>query len=369
MNSYLPVSRPSFSGKEEEYVLEALRSGWVSSRGPYIDALEQAFAKYCGTRFAIAVSNGTTGLHLAIAAFDIGPGDEVIVPDLTFIATANAVAYTGATPVIVDIEPNTLTMDVAAVRRAITPRTKAIVPVHIYGHPADMDPIRATAKEYGLWVVEDAAEAHGATYKGCRVGGLGDCGVFSFYGNKIITTGEGGMLTTNDSGFNQRARSLRDQAMDLKRRYWHGERGFNYRMTNIQAALGLAQFEQIEQFIARRREIMGWYTENIATSNSVRLNRKADWAESVHWMVCLEDDRFNTASRERFMLALEAEGIESRPYFYPVSAMGVYDSEKNPVAARKSMIGVNLPTYVGLTQQDVARIGKVVNAQLFAVAT
>jgi perosamine synthetase len=364
MDDFLPVSRPSLTGKEEEYVLDALRSGWVSSRGPYIDALEASFAKYCGTRHAIAVSNGTTGLHLAIAALDIGPGDEVIVPDLTFIATANAVAYTGATPVIVDIEPGTLTVDIDAVERAITPRTKAIIPVHLYGHPADMDSLIELAKARDILVIEDAAEAHGATYKGRRVGGLGDCGVFSFYGNKIITTGEGGMLTTNDSEIDRRARLLRDHAMDPQRRYWHLERGFNYRMTNIQAALGLAQLEQIDEFLAQRRQIMDWYAASIATSSSVRLNQCANWAESAYWMVCLENDHFNPMTRQHFMEALQAQGIESRPYFHPISAMGIYESVDNPVSAQKSRIGINLPTYVGMTREDVARIAKAVNSQL-----
>jgi len=364
MEKPIPVSQPFLSDKEERYVLDAVRSGWVSSKGAYIDRFEQGFADYCGVKFAIAVSNGTTGLHLALAALGIGQGYEVIVPDLTFIATANAVAYTGAKPVLVDIDPDTLGMSVDAARGAITPRTKAIMPVHLYGHPADMDPLRDLAREHNLRLIEDAAEAHGATYRGVRVGGLGDCGVFSFYGNKIITTGEGGMLTTNDPELNRRARILRDHAMDPSRRYWHLELGYNYRMTNIQAALGVAQLEQIDAFLQRRTDIAQWYRQYVDTSNSVRLNHQAVWATSAYWMICLEVDWFNASLRDKFMAFLAARGIDSRPYFHTISEMGLYQAGDNPIAAAKSVIGVNLPTYFELTEADVRRVAEAVNQGL-----
>lgn len=363
-DEFIPVSRPFVSKKEEEYVLDAVRSGWVSSLGPYIDAFEKSFAAFCQTEYAVAVSNGTTGLHLALAALDIGAGDEVIVPDLTFVASANAVAYTGARPVMVDVDADTLCISASAIEAAINSRTKAIMPVHLYGHPADMDAIVAVAERHGIPVIEDAAEAHGAEYKGRRVGGLGLCGVFSFYGNKIITTGEGGMITTNDERLFRRAKSLRDHAMDPSRRYWHRERGYNYRMTNLQAALGLAQMEKIEKFIEQRTLIMHWYRESIATSAAVRLNHQSNWAKSAYWMVCLEVDAFDDAKRERFMKALRAEGIDSRPYFYPISAMPIYENARAPVAARKSQIGINLPTYFELSEKDVRRVGAAVNALL-----
>ena len=259
MTKFIPVSRPSIGEKEIAYVSDAIASGWVSSLGPYIESFERGFAEFVGTNYALTASNGTTGLHLALVAAGIKAGDEVVVPDLTFIATANAVVHAGAKPVFADIDAETLCIDPQAAARVITPRTRAIIPVHLYGHPADMDAINAIADAHGLLVIEDAAEAHGATYKGQRVGGLGKCGVFSFYGNKVITSGEGGMITTNDEALYQTAKRLRDHAMSPTRRYWHEEIGYNYRITNLQAALGLAQLERIEDFIQRRREIMDWY--------------------------------------------------------------------------------------------------------------
>src|ERR1700742_4391751 len=270
---FIPISKPTIGPREKELVIEALESGWVSSIEKYIDEFEANFARYCGTEYALAVSNGTTGLHLALAALGIGPGDEVIVPDLTFVASANAVAYTGATPVLADIDPETLCLDPASVRSLLTPRTKAIMPVHLYGHPADMDALNELANAHGVAVIEDAPEAHGAEYRGRRVGGLGRCAVFSFYGNKVITTGEGGMITTNDRELYQRARRLGDHAMHPEQRYFHEERGFNYRITNLQAALGVAQLERIDDFLERRTEIMAWYNASIVASDAIRLNR------------------------------------------------------------------------------------------------
>ena len=366
-DSFIPISKPFIGAREKELVLAALDSGWVSSIGKYIDDFEAGFARYCGTEYALAVSNGTTGLHLALAALGLQPGDEVIVPDLTFVATANAVAYTGATPVLADIDPDTLCIDPASVKSLITRRTKAIIPVHLYGHPADMDALTEIGRLHGIDIIEDAAEAHGAEYKGRRVGGLGKCGVFSFYGNKVITTGEGGMLTTNDPAFYQQAKRLRDHAMSPQRRYFHEERGFNYRITNLQAALGVAQLERIEDFLDRRTEIMGWYNSEIVTTDRVRLNRVKNWAKSAFWMVCLEVDGFDGARRDAFMLALKARGIDSRPYFCTMSSMPMYRQSPLPVSARKAQIGLNLPSYYELTKSDVQRIAADVNELLGAM--
>jgi perosamine synthetase len=363
-DSFLPISKPFIGAREKELVLDALDSGWVSSIGKYIDEFEAGFARYCGTEFALAVSNGTTGLHLALAALGLQPGDQVIVPDLTFVATANAVAYTGATPILADIDADTLCIDPGSVRSLITERTKAIIPVHLYGHPADMDALLEIGEAHGVDIIEDAAEAHGAKYRGRRVGGLGKCGVFSFYGNKVITTGEGGMLTTNDRAFYLHAKRLRDHAMSPQRRYFHEERGFNYRITNLQAALGVAQLERIEAFLARRTEIMGWYNSAIATTDIVRLNRVKNWAESAFWMVCLEVDWFDEAGRDAFMQALKARGIDSRPYFCTMSSMPMYRQPPLPVSARKAQIGLNLPSYYELTKRDVQRIAADVNELL-----
>src|SRR6201996_8686596 len=356
-DSFIPISKPFIGARERELVLDALDSGWVSSIGRYIDEFEASFARYCGTKYALAVSNGTTGLHLALAALGLKPGDEVIIPDLTFVATANAVAYTGATPVLSDVDPDTLCIDAASVKSLISPRTKAIMPVHLYGHPADMDVLTEIADAHGIALIEDAAEAHGAEYKGRRVGGLGKCGVFSFYGNKVITTGEGGMLTTNDREFYMHAKRLRDHAMSPHRRYFHEERGYNYRITNLQAALGVAQLERIDEFLTRRTEIMGWYNSAIATTDHVRLNRVKNWAKSAFWMICLEVDGFDEKRRDAFMKALKTRGIDSRPYFCTLSSMPMYRQAPLPVAAKKAQIGLNLPSYYELTKSDVRRIG------------
>ena len=361
---FIPISKPFIGPREKELVIDALDSGWVSSIGKYIDEFEEKFARYCGTEYALAVSNGTTGLHLALATLGLQAGDEVIVPDLTFVATANAVAYTGATPVLADVDADTLCLDVASVKSLITPRTKAIIPVHLYGHPADMDALTELADAHGLAIVEDAAEAHGAEYKGRRVGSFGKCAVFSFYGNKVITTGEGGMLTTNDREFHQRAKRLRDHAMSPEKRYFHEERGYNYRITNLQAALGVAQLERIDEFLDRRTEIMSWYSSAIATTDSVRLNRVKNWAKSAFWMVCLEVDWFDEARRDAFMQALRARGVDSRPYFCTMSSMPMYRQAPLPVSARKAQIGLNLPSYFELTKGEVQRIGSDVNELL-----
>ena len=248
-NPRIAVAAPTLNGNEKRYVLECLETTWISSIGRFITEFERGFARFCGVEHAIAVSNGTNALHLALVALGVTSGDEVIVPSLTYVATANAVTYCGAKPVLVDCDPRTLNIDPAAIAGKITAHTKGIIPVHLYGHPADMDPIISVAREHGLFVLEDAAEAHGAEYKGRRVGGLGNCAAFSFFGNKIMTTGEGGMVTTNDSALAAKLRLYRGQGLDPGRRYWHPVIGYNYRMTNIAAALGLAQLEQVDELM------------------------------------------------------------------------------------------------------------------------
>lgn len=369
MNSaFIPISKPYISTIEEKYVLDAVRSTWVSSLGKYIDTFEAEFAKYCGVKYALTTSNGTTSLHLALEALGIGPGDEVIVPDLTFIATANAVSYTGATPIFADISSDNLCIDIDSITKLISKKTKAIIPVHLYGHPADMDAINILAKTHNLYVIEDAAEALGAKYKNRPVGGLGSCGIFSFYGNKIITTGEGGMLTTNDEDLYNRAKLLRDHAMSSDRRYWHEEIGFNYRMTNLQAALGVAQLEQIDKFITKRSKVMSWYREFINTSKSIRLNYLDNWAKSSYWMICLEVDWLDEKLRDDLMSKLRECGIDSRPYFYQISSMPMYKDALNPITQRLSRIGINLPTYVEISQQDVQRVSSNVNSLITSLA-
>lgn len=356
MTRFFPISCPSLTELESDYVMRALRSGWISSLGEYIDAFERGFAEFCGTKHAICVSNGTTALHLSLMALGIGRGDEVIVPDLSFIATANAVMTSGATPVFADIDRETLCLCPDDLARRITRRTRAIIPVHLYGHPADMRAINEIAAKHALAVIEDAAQAHGATIEGRKVGSFGHCATFSFYGNKTITTGEGGMITTDDDSLNARCRHLRDHAMSPTRRYWHEELGYNYRMTNLQAAVGCAQLERAEQLLEARREIFDTYAERLGHQPALRLNRTAAWATNTYWLVCAEIAGLNEERRTGLMAELKRRGIDSRPYFYPMSDMPYMSRADTPVAHEVSVMGINLPTYVDLKREDIAYI-------------
>jgi perosamine synthetase len=351
--TFIPISQPSITQKEIDYVTDAVRSGWVSSLGQYIDSFEEKFAAYCGTKHAIATSNGTTALHLALVALGIKGGDEVVIPDLTFVTTANAAKYTGADVVTVDIDEDTLCISPQAIEKAITARTKAIIPVHLYGHPANMEEINKIAQKYNLFVVEDAAEAHGAEFKDKKVGGLGNIGIFSFYGNKIITSGEGGMVTTNDENLYQRMKYLKDHAMSKEKRYWHTEVGFNYRMTNLQAALGLAQFERIDEILDKKKEVFEWYQKGLTNTKGIRLNYQANWAKNVYWMVCLEVDGYTENQRDELIKNLKIKGIDSRPYFYPISDMPMYESVDTPISHKAHKRGLNLPSYFDITKEQV----------------
>ncbi|MGJ0359247.1 DegT/DnrJ/EryC1/StrS family aminotransferase [Aliarcobacter cryaerophilus] len=350
---FIPISQPSIGQKEIEYVTDAVKSGWVSSLGKYIDMFEEKFAIYCGTKYAVATSNGTTALHLALVALGITAEDEVIIPDLTFVATGSAVRYIGAKVVTVDVDEDTLCISPEAIKKAITSKTKAIIPVHLYGHPANMEEINTIAKEHNLFVIEDAAEAHGAEVNGKKVGSLSHTGVFSFYGNKIITSGEGGMITTDDEELYKKMRYLRDHAMSKEKRYWHTEVGFNYRMTNLQAALGVAQFERIDELLEKKKEIFEWYQEGLKDIRGIRLNHQAPWAKNVYWMVCLELDGYSESQRDEFIQKLKAKNIDSRPYFYPVSDMPIYDNTDTPITHKVYQRGLNLPSYFDITKEQV----------------
>ncbi len=282
--SIIPVCEPTLGGNEMKYVQQAIETNWISSAGSFIRDFEAKFAEACGTRYGIACANGTVAMHLALATLGLEPGDEVILPTFTMIATINAVTYCGATPVLVDSELDYWQMDVQQVADKITPRTKAIIPVHIYGHPVDMDPLMELARQHGIAVIEDAAEAHGGEYKGRRCGSLGDAAGFSFYGNKIITTGEGGMVTTNDREIAKLAWNLRDHAFSAERHFWHKFVGFNYRMTNLQAAVGLAQVEQMDGFVVDRRRNAAEYTSRLRDIPGITTPPEAEWAKNVYWM-------------------------------------------------------------------------------------
>lgn len=354
MREFIPISKPDIGILEKEYAMDAIESTWISSLGKYIVRFETEFAEYCNTKYAVAVSNGTVAIHLALVALGIKPGDEVIVPNFSFIATANTVLHAGAVPVFIDIDPYNLCMDPAKIEAAITNRTKAIIPVHIYGHPADMISINEIAGKYDLHVIEDAAEAHGATINGKPVGGWGDCATFSFYGNKNITTGEGGMITTDSYELAEKLKLLRDHGMSKEKRYWHTELAYNYRMTNIQAAIGCAQMSRSKEIFNKKHEIFSWYNKYLGIIKEVSLNRTYDWATNAYWLVTLEVFSFSRNQRNIFIDELKNKGIDSRPFFYPMSEMPYINKKVyTPVTEMVSSRGVNLPTYNSLTEMDV----------------
>lgn len=358
----IPVAYPDLSGNEEKYVVDAVRSSWISSTGAYLKRFEEEFAKLSSSKTALALCNGTVALHLALMGLDVRPGDEVLVPSLTYIATANACRYVGAEPVFVDVDPETWCIDPKKLEAAITRRTRGIIAVHLYGHPADMDAINHTAAVHGLWVVEDAAEAHFATYKGRVVGSLGRCATFSFFGNKILTCGEGGAVTMNDPQLALRMRTLRGQGVDPDRRYYFPVTGYNFRMTNVAAAILCAQLERREDIVRRRRQVYQWYRHMLAGTRGIGFQPIAPWAEITPWLMCLLiEDNFGP-SRDEVMEALAAEGIETRPFFIPLHTLPPFRQESRargeslPFTETFARQGINLPTYPTLTEAQVRHI-------------
>lgn len=364
----ISVAQPHLGGNERQYVLDCIDTNWISSNGKYIGMFEAAFAAFCGVKHAIATNNGTTALHLALVGMDLQPGDEVIIPTVTYIATANAVRYCGATPVLVDVCADTMNIDPDDIERKITPRTKGIIPVHLYGHPAEMDAVNAIAKKHDLWVVEDAAEAHGAEVRGRRVGSLGTCATFSFFGNKIVTTGEGGMITTNDDALAEKLRLFRGQGMDPQRRYWFQVIGYNYRMTNIAAAIGTAQMETVDRSLSDRQRLAGWYDDALASLKDVLvLPAEAPWAKQVFWMYNVFLSRGGERERDAVMVALDKLDIETRPVFYPMHVLPPYFEDVSyPVADLWAVRGINLPTHQGMTRDDVQRVANALRSALAA---
>lgn len=359
----IPVSAPDLTGNEEQYAVDAIRSSWISSTGVYVDRFEREFAKACGTRSAISVANGTIALHLALLALGVRPGDEVLVPALTYVATANAVRYVGGEPVFVDVDPATWCLDPAKLEDAITRRTRGIIAVHLYGHPADMDAINRVAGIHGLWVVEDAAEAHFATYKGKPVGGLADIATFSFYGNKLITSGEGGAVTLSDPRTELRARTLRGQGMDPARRYYFPVTGYNFRLTNVACAILCAQIERRDAIVDRRRDIFDTYRSGLAGVPGIGFQPIAEWAVPAPWLFCITvDPRAYGRARDEIVDRLDAEGIETRPFFIPLNTLPPFREgalrrrDAVPVAESLGESGLNLPTFGGLNQDDQARV-------------
>jgi perosamine synthetase len=356
----IPVCQPTLSGNELKYITDAVETNWISSAGSYIPRFEALFAEKMGTRYGVACVNGTVALHLALATLGLEAGDEVIIPTFTMIATANAATYLGARPVLVDSEMQTWNMDLNQLEDAITPRTKAIVLVHTYGHPVDMDVLNEISSKRGIFVLEDAAEAHGAAYKGRPVGSLGDAASFSFYGNKIITTGEGGMITTNREDVARLAWNLRDHAFSTERHFWHKFVGYNYRMTNLQAAIGLAQTEQLEQFVAARRANAAYYTELLSQIPGIVTPPEASWAKNVFWMYGILLQKEFGLSRDQLRIALATRGIETRTFFIPMHCQPVYfdqyRGQRFLVAEDLCRRGLYLPSASSLTREDILTV-------------
>lgn len=361
----IPVAEPSLSEEELKNVVEVVKSGWISSKGEYVTKFEKEFAKFIGTRYSQSTSSGTTALHLALKAIGIKKGDEVIVPTLTFIATANVVLYCNAKPVFVDSHPEYWCIDPEKIEKKITQRTKAIVPVHLYGHPCDMDPIMDLAKAHDLYVIEDAAEAHGAEYKGKKVGSIGDIGCFSFYGNKIITTGEGGMCTTNNEDLAKKIELLKNHGMNPQRRYWHEVVGFNYRMTNLQAAVGLAQLRKIDKFIETKRKNARFYNSLLQDIKGITLPPEMSWAKNVYWMYSILIENYDDRNRDTLLENLLEKGVETRPFFYPIHTMPIYkQSGEFSIAEKLSQEGLNLPSGVTLQKADIEYISEIIKSTM-----
>ena len=356
-NRQIPLSSPTIGRKEAEYVMDCIETTWISSVGKYVELFEKAFAEVAGTKHAISCSNGTAALHLALLALGVRPGDEVLVPTLTFVACANSVVYCGAKPVFVDVDREIWSIDASKIEEQITERTRGIIAVHLRGHPADMDAIMEIARKHGLFVIEDAAQAHGARVHGKPVGSIGNIGTFSFFGNKMITTGEGGMVTTDDDGMAEHIRLLKNQGMTQKRRYWHPVVGYNYRLTNVQAAIGLAQVERLEDLLSHHQEVASWYREELQGVGGLWWQHQRNWARHAWWQfVVIVEDEF-ASDRDAVIEKLQESGIDARRLYYPMHTLPPYEenARKNgyPIADHLAARGICLPTWSGLKREDI----------------
>jgi perosamine synthetase len=359
----IPVNEPLLNGNEKKYLNQCIDTGWISSEGPFVEQLEQKFAARVGRKYGIAVSNGSVALDAAVAALEIGKGDEVILPTFTIISCAAAIVRAGAIPVVVDCDRNTWNMDVSQIEAKITSRTKAIMVVHIYGLPVDMEPVLALADKYGLSVIEDAAEVHGQTYKGTPCGSFGNISTFSFYPNKHITTGEGGMLVTDDEHLAQRCRSLRNLCFQPQKRFVHEELGWNMRMSNLQAAIGVAQLERLDEFIARKRRMGQVYTELLAHIPSIQLPLlETEYATNIYWVYGLVLKDEVPFEAQEVMQRLGQKKIGTRPFFWcmheqPVfRKMGLFEGESYPVAEKIARRGFYIPSGLALTDEQIEQV-------------
>jgi perosamine synthetase len=360
--AFIPVNEPLLNGNEEKYLVECIRTGWISSEGPFIKKFEEQFAARVGRKYGVAVSNGSVALDAAVVALGLEHGDEVIVPTFTIISCAAAIVRVGAVPVVVDCDPATWNMDVAQIEARISSRTKAIMVVHIFGLPVDMDPLLALARKHDLRLIEDAAEMHGQTYKGKPCGSFGDISTFSFYPNKHITTGEGGMIVTDDPVLAERCRSLRNLCFKPAQRFVHDELGWNFRMTNLQAALGVAQLERLDEFVGIKRRMGARYTELLTGTPGIQLPlARTDYADNIYWVYGMVlDDSVPFDAREA-MARLGKLGIGTRPFFWPMheqpvfKKMGLFAGESHPVADRIARRGFYIPSGMALTAEQMER--------------
>ncbi len=360
----IPVNTPLLNGNEKKYLNECIESGWISSEGPFVEEFEKKFSAYIGRKYGIACANGSGALDIAVAALKLGQSDEVIMPTFTIISPALSIIRAGAKPVLVDSDPITWNMDVSQIEENITSKTKAILVVHIYGFPVDMDPVLKLCKKYDLFLIEDAAEMHGQTYKGKKCGSFGDISTFSFYPNKIITTGEGGMVLTDNEELAQRCRKLRNLAFEPgKPRFVHYELGWNYRMTNLQAALGLTQLERIEEHIQKKRQMGKLYTDKLKDIDGLQVPlEKTDYAENIYWVYGMVLKENLIMNAKEMMSKLSKMKIGTRPFFYPMhlqpvfNTMGLFKDEKYPVAENLAEYGFYLPSGLGLDMKDIPYI-------------
>jgi perosamine synthetase len=363
----IPVNEPLLDGNEKKYLNECIDTGWISSEGPFIQQFEERFAARMGRRYGIAVCNGSVAIDAAIAALGIGKGDEVILPTFTIISCAAAIVRAGAIPVALDCDPDTWNIDVSQIEAKITPKTKAIMVVHIYGLPVDMEAVLSLADKYGLHVIEDAAEMHGQTYRGRPCGSFGTISTFSFYPNKHITTGEGGMILTDDEHLAERCRSLRNLCFQPHQRFVHEELGWNFRMTNLQAAMGVAQLERLDEFVARKRRMGQRYTELLSDVPGLQLPvPKTDYADNIYWVygiVLKEDVPFEA---KEAMRRLSQYKIGTRPFFWPMheqpvfQKMGLFEGVSCPVAERIARRGFYIPSGLALTDEQISRVAQAV---------
>ena len=357
----IQITQPSISQLEIDYVNDAIRNGWGEKCYDYIFKFQYSFANYLGSKHALATSSCTGAIHLGLMALGIKEGDEVIVPESTWIASVEPVLYIGAKPIFVDDKADTWCIDPIAIEKAITPKTKAIIVVHLYGNVCEMDEIMAIAKKYSLKVLEDAAEALGSEYKNKKCGSIGDVGVFSFHGTKTISTGEGGVLVTNDKDVFEKASILNDHGRNAKdpehKIFWMRDYGYKYKMSNLQAAMGCAQIERIEELVAKKREVFYWYKENLEEVQGIQLNLEQYYAKNSYWMPTLVFDDTINVDRDELINFLSTKNIDSRPFFHPISSLPLfYDQPENELAYKISSKGINLPSHHELEKSDVLRV-------------